>query len=100
MDLEYGRRKRYHNDMKLELSPRQEAWVHAEIAAERFRDEADARAYLAAVIDDATCLLADTGYSVETLRRLWDEAEASGEALDGPGEMAAIWERVRNQRSV
>jgi hypothetical protein len=86
--------------MKLELTPKQEAWIQAAIMARRFKNEDDARAYLLAIIDDAIQEAASSDGSIEELRRLWDEAEASGPSVDGPKAMAEIWERVQAKRAV
>ncbi len=91
--------------MKFELTPKQEAWIQAEIAARRFKDEAHARAYLSGMLDDAIQHTHSGDYTIDELRRLVQEGIDSGPAvdengnpLDGPAAMARIWERVQAHR--
>lgn len=93
--------------MKFELTPKQEAWIQAEIAARRFKDEAHARAYLSSMLDDAMHHTQGGDYTTDELRLLVQEGIDSGPAIDekgnpidGPAVMARIWERVQAHRRV
>jgi hypothetical protein len=93
--------------MKIELTAAQKAWIQSEIAARRFENEAHARAYLTAIIDDAIRYGDVADIPVDELRRLWAEGVDSGLALDDDGNvltgaetMTRIWKRVQAKPSL
>jgi hypothetical protein len=93
--------------MEFELTPTQKAWIQAEIAARRFKDEAHARAYLSGMLDDAMQYTHAGDYTIDELRRLvragiesGPSVDENGNPMDGAATMARILERARAFRRV